>query len=65
MNNLCGSGNLPQTELFYFINLKIFFLGIMYDRLGWVTEWEHTIFAVNVFCAFIKSYANLGMDLVS
>ena len=37
----------------------------MYDRLGWVTDWEHTIFAVNVFCAFIKSVVNLGMDLIS
>ena len=36
---------------------------VRYD--GWVKDWEHTIFAVNLFCAFIKSVANLGMDLVS
>ena len=31
---------------------------------GWVTDWECTIFAVNVFCAFIKSADNLGMDIL-
>ena len=34
----------------------------MYDKLGWVKDWEHTIFAVNLFCAFIKSVANLEID---
>ena len=32
--------------------------------LGWVTDWEYTIFAVNVFCAFIQSGANLGLHLL-
>ena len=36
----------------------------MYDRLGWVTDWEHTIFAVNVFCAFIKTLPNTPLSVL-